>query len=1180
MKIKFMLTVILIFILSGMNISSAELAYTGYDEALFEVGGEKFLLLDAMGDDFLAVFYKEAGNTSYSETEGFLNDDVKEYLQSIFGPYVKSPFLMDEDMIEKYRYIIGYRDGVADSGIWDVYTSRIHNFDVLDYKKIIPVKNGNEVLLSNLSILNGICSVMPSEEKLIAGFTAPEKGTYDFIFKGECRVKLTLCKNGNIYEGENVGTLDSNGVSLQKSAILDEGDRVFLHIYPSDSQVQIEYEVQSDKEVYKFSSVGNIDGLWWINGGKAVSIFGDIVNASGNGYIRPAFYINREFFKNRRLDLDKTGKAVKALIKNNFEKTEIDIYDNYEIEDIFTSGNESFKITELPFTNEAGDFVEEIEEGVLNAGVKIENKTCFARNIIFYVAVYLDDALLNIDKTSDIIPPESERIIRVKTNVEYDRCSVKTFLWDEEMAPVSELSPRAFYHSDLYSLTSFADWDFFKKQTKDTDVSKYTHLVYEDGFVNLGSLPSLVWNNDEQCIYLRPEADEKCNGQGSIVIAYTVPYEGNWEICLEYKNIGTDVLGGDSGSLVLSFLEKGSEKDERIFKKIDVGVSTEKPTYNVYKTIVKANGGDRIMLSSDAHLDGYADKWAIKYSIEETEEKGDIIYEGYEADVRPKPEQNKHNAAQIKDNMVWVGLNASADLNSMQETILYLKNYIPNLGIVCFGAYPEEYSNSDFFEENDIPFLVQNFGTAYAEYISEEDAWEYDWYNKPLDGFNTYTLSGTGHAYALPHSAVRECFLRLIKSTANAGYSAFGYADCVWDWGAYGKACFNPQTIKEFECDLLQQDEGINVNGETIYFWDYFEYYTGGKSLDPGDAGFDSWEEYMPITYVQYQQYIKQGRNMELDLALTDMLCHYELLKFMQFLGYTAENNGISAQIMVNAEFFPNGVDLLFLNRLDGIKMTDEEFFGDTDFLDGAYYRRNYLIRDAEKNGIKPGGVMEAGSGGNAGAYYETEIAYAAAFELGAMGTVEHLEADFLYPNKLDFIDENETMRTRNEQIISYGMGFNAGKALAVQKRNADFICISSRPHLKQWSVDSIYKPWSSRLHFDDNLDFILSKIGYNFEGISQEGAEDIDSEKFVIYSPAVATQYIFENLLQKTECGNIENLVISADRPKTSVADNMLLKDFKELNLQFGYRVGEQMVNEKGLLKAEGKYSVTADLK
>lgn len=67
-----------------------------------------------------------------------------------------------------------------------------------------------------------------------------------------------------------------------------------------------------------------------IEEGGAVRAWG----AGGSALVRPVFYVNKNFFKNTRLDLNSLGENVKGFLLANFEKSDFTVYTDAELETI------------------------------------------------------------------------------------------------------------------------------------------------------------------------------------------------------------------------------------------------------------------------------------------------------------------------------------------------------------------------------------------------------------------------------------------------------------------------------------------------------------------------------------------------------------------------------------------------------------------------------------------------------------------------------------------------------------------------------------------------------------------------------------------------------------------------------------------------------------------------------
>ena len=66
---------------------------------------------------------------------------------------------------------------------------------------------------------------------------------------------------------------------------------------------------------------------------------------------------------------------------------------------------------------------------------------------------------------------------------------------------------------------------------------------------------------------IRPQRDET---DGCFVAAWTAPTAGDWAVDLAVSNPGTDVVGGDGGYLVLSYLPAGAKLDTAVFASLAI----------------------------------------------------------------------------------------------------------------------------------------------------------------------------------------------------------------------------------------------------------------------------------------------------------------------------------------------------------------------------------------------------------------------------------------------------------------------------------------------------------------------------------------------------------------------------------------------------------------------------------
>ncbi|MEG2669083.1 MAG: hypothetical protein RR957_01325, partial [Oscillospiraceae bacterium] len=257
--------------------------------------------------------------------------------------------------------------------------------------------------------------------------------------------------------------------------------------------------------------------------------------------------------------------------------------------------------------------------------------------------------------------------------------------------------------------------------------------------------------------------------------------------------------------------------------------------------------------------------------------------------------------------------------------------------------------------------------------------------------------------------------------------------------------------------------------------------------------------------------------------------------------------------------------------------MTTEEYFGDTEYLDGAYYHFPYIKRNADDD-ISPGIVMEAGGGGNAGSYYDPEISYATAYELTAATGITHMEGDFWVsaPNSIAKNSQNSDFVERYQAILNYGIGYTDGMEDNVKPLDPDFISVTSRKVNRPWGQD--WHPWTWHLNWNASPEWVLAKKGYIFNGISEDGIFDMikEPQKVVSYSPDRPMKYHFDGMMEKSSQGLIENMIIPAISLRQIVTNDYALKDIGEVYPEFSAK--HEKTKLSGILNDSEKTIVNTD--
>lgn len=694
------------------------------------------------------------------------------------------------------------------------------------------------------------------------------------------------------------------------------------------------------------------------------------------------------------------------------------------------------------------------------------------------------------------------------------------------------------------------EWSFLTVAGGDVKLAHYVPMKPENQsgktitFTPKGSpytYPSLLMTRDDRQMQLiiRPRSDkEAVDGRGLVIARWTCPESGNWAIKLHCENRGTDVKGGDGGLLTVSLVRPDDKYDiTSAFDRRSIPSSAAaNPVVELNDTFV-LSAGDSLLFHFDAGLDGYGDSYDVRITPNKTEQPGkQIPSRNLESLISTPPDGPAWDvpAVRFKPGMMWLGGYANKD------SVQYIRKFIPDLALIRDMIYPAK--ADEWYPAQGIPVLIQNWGAGYEPYLKAKDAFEVNWQGVVFDRTReNYPGSGCSHAAALPHPATRDAYGRLVQSSVRQGYTGFGYCDLVWFWGGgRGLSGHNPMTVEAFRQDLLGSDSGLDaaLDGKAVrhfLFADYARYYIGGM-LAPQDLGLANWRDYTPPSAGTFWKLPSADRTRQ--NLLFDLLCHYEWLKFAQFLGTTAEKEGGVAQVMPNPEDMANGTDFLFGAANPHIFSMDEEFFDVPTFLDGAYYHFPYLKKPSG-NGREACALMESSSGGNSWPYYATELGYAISYDLAAATGSQHMEFDF-WPNTpgmpLSKILENEQYRLRSQQIMAYGLGFCHAYQDKSQRVPSDFITVTSRRIFRPWGAD--WQRWSWELNVDGSAEPQLAQGGYIFDGIGEEGLDHIElPQKLIMYTPSPPTEQGLDRIMSLMRGGKVSHCIMFAPQLREMVS-------------------------------------------
>ena len=437
------------------------------------------------------------------------------------------------------------------------------------------------------------------------------------------------------------------------------------------------------------------------------------------------------------------------------------------------------------------------------------------------------------------------------------------------------------------------------------------------------ALPAATVRRAGEGIYeitARAEKNGSCAyGSGDIVLLYPVPAAGNYRVAVEAANAGLDVKGGDGGSLSVSILPPGAGSDAAAVFRLAVPASREgEPPRVAGERILKLKADDRVALRLNARVDGYADLFRIRFSVEPAGEEGEEPPAATPESVLPQLTAERcAPGVPMRKGLFWLGADGAWVAGPhTKEAIDLISKFIPELAVIGVTSRPDLLPEPSFFRERGIPALVQNFGVGYEPYWRYMGAFEWDYNGRCHAEKSFVALSGMAHAAALPHPAVREAFDRLVRASVRHGYTGCGFNDMVWHWGpGRGASGYNPETLRAFRQSLKGEDEGFllgwgNRAPRRWFFRDYVRYYLGAEPR-PENFGFKSWDGYRPLLKPEADARRKAGKDVTAEGMLLDLLVHYEWLKAADRLGRAAKEEGGFFQVLPNPEDLANGNDFL-----------------------------------------------------------------------------------------------------------------------------------------------------------------------------------------------------------------------------------------------------------------------------
>ncbi|WP_294504772.1 hypothetical protein [uncultured Victivallis sp.] len=794
-----------------------------------------------------------------------------------------------------------------------------------------------------------------------------------------------------------------------------------------------------------------------------------------------------------------------------------------------TDGNARFRISRI-----GADHTEQVLDEFSFRGKKAETRTG-------RIAVSPGD-LICFRKTASLVDDYGRRSCRVSLKVNLEPAGTASGLWAAAVPAGRNL---------------LAEHIFLQGRSEDGETDRFDLARISGRGVPFATVRKVEDGSFE--ISARAEKNEGAAfGAGDLVLYRKIELSGNYRVRIEASNPGLDVKGGDGGSLTLSVLPPDSIADCAAVFRLGIPASRAAETPVVSdERILKLNAGDLLSLRLNAGIDGYADRFQIRFQCEPTAEDGIAIPPPAPDSVLPfVGEKRNEPVVSMRNGLFWLGASGAwVSGPDTAESIQLISKFVPDLAVIGVNSRPDLLPAPAFLRERNIPVLTQNFGTGYESYWRYMGAFEWDSNRRAHAEKSFIALSGMAHAAAMPHPAVREAFDRLMRSSVRHGYAGYGFNDMVWHWGpGRGASGYNPETIQAFRQSLKGEDEGFlfgwrNVTPRRWYFRDYVNYYLGCE-LHPEAFGFKSWDDYRPLLAPEYEAKRKAGKDVTADGMLLDLLVHYEWLKAADRIGRAAKEEGGFFQVLPNPEDLANGNDFLFLAGLTNVDGRTEEYFSSPLFMSGAYCRFPYF-RDRTAAGTQTGIVLEAGAGGNSKPYYTAKTSLKTAYEITLATRADHLEGDFWwgFSRPLAELAKEVLHRDRYGAILAYGLGFRYGREdmSAFTRLEPDFLSITSRRLFRPWGT--VYRPWNWWLDTQFSPDQELVRLGYIPAGQGEESLREPDfRSEILFYSASPVTAWGWKRFQELLKSGEVKHGIVMAGALREQIGSDLHPAPFLKL--------------------------------
>jgi hypothetical protein len=380
-------------------------------------------------------------------------------------------------------------------------------------------------------------------------------------------------------------------------------------------------------------------------------------------------------------------------------------------------------------------------------------------------------------------------------------------------------------------------------------------------------------------------------------------------------------------------------------------------------------------------------------------------------------------------------------------------------------------------------------------YMAALDAWA-----RTADG-TKIDVYGEANATFPSHPLARAAYKDEIDYAATLGVNNFVNPDYNWPW--YRGIGYGKWTVQVFRENLAGEDEGLDLlpgpgghPAELIHFHDYYEQ-NHGVRWSPADVGLSSWSEFMPVAAAKAADGTVQDRR---NYSLATALAQYEWLRQAQRFGRWAKAHGGTHEVMPNPEDVGGGCDYVYYLRLADAGTLLIEYFGSPTVVRSAYLRIPMYQRAAQISGKELGTALELGAWGHYQPYWDPEVGYLVAYELGALG-YKHYELDFMETGWAAWSDPtNAYDYDRYANAMSQGHGWWQARHEGAARSSARVFAVSLRSsvHYIQAGV------WT--LDVEDSFEDYLANAHVDVETIDTLGLPEVLPEADTLfYAPPVS---------------------------------------------------------------------------